>query len=186
MKKLRCGVLAALVLGLHGLAAAEVVTFEFRGTVSYSTYLAAPGTPVVGRFSWDASAPTVVYNPGSYPCSIYQAPYTGAFSARVGEHTIGSDAVDVWVCNDTGSNIPDLLTVNGRAPVLDGTTFADGNLGLAMGSTSDAVFRDTSLPRHLEAVRFQDPTGLLTIGGTNEDMLLQFTIDSIRRIEPAE
>lgn len=182
MRTLLRGLLAALVLGLPLLASAELATFEFRGTIGYSTYLGAPGTPVVGRFTWDAGAQTEVYSAPQYPYSIYQPPYTGGISAKVGAHEIASENMETWVYNDNGSNLPDMITVVGRSPVLDGTTFADGYFALTLASPSAHTLLDTSLPTHLEAQRFSNLVGQLFTGGTNNELVLEFSLESIRRV----
>jgi hypothetical protein len=177
--------LAIAVLLLAGAASAQVVTFEFQGTVTNTTYMASSGSTVTGHFSWDTAAPTSDPIP-SYQYSVYTEPYTFGIWAKVGPHTIRSDQLQVSVYNDLGGNAEDMITVTGSAPVVDGTTFSSGyfSIGLASGWGKTKVFRDTSLQQHLNLMRF-DAEGLNYAqlwDGSPNGLLLDIKLESIRRV----
>ncbi len=189
MKKQLCWLAGTAALVLAGAASAEVVTFEFQGTVTYTTYMASVGAPITGRFSWDTDAPVGPVDP-NYQVATYMHPYTFGISAKVGPHTISSDQLSVTVFNNLGGNAEDMIDITGIAPVVDGTTFSSGYLAirLASGPGSSSVFRDTRLPQHLELARFDSQSvnyTQLLVDGSSNGVVLDVKLESIRRVPSA-
>lgn len=179
---------AAAAVLLSAPAQAEVVTFEFRGKVTYSTYLAPVGTPVTGTFSYDTEA--VPRQPGKpqpqVPGSMhYGLPMGFEFRAQVGGHTIVSQTVSVRVGNDFGGNVEDSIDVDGEVPVIDGTTYALGalHIALASGPGKTKVLTDTSLPLDINVHRFDAwAVGQFTIDRSATGTQLQFDVNAIQRV----
>jgi hypothetical protein len=167
---------------------AEVVTFEFRGKVTFSTYLAPVGTPVTGTFSYDTQA--VPRQPGKPQPQVpgamhYGLPMGFEFKAQVGNHNIVSQTVTVRVVNDFGGNIEDAIDIDGEVPVIDGTTYAAGalHITLASGPGKTKVLTDTSLPLDINVHRFDaEAVGRFMIDRSGSGTQLQFDIGSIQRV----
>lgn len=184
IKTLR-GLLCAAALVLARTAAAEVVTFEFCGHTTISNSMAREGTPVVGHFSWNTAAPVTFPYPGSLS-SNYAPPDTGSISFSVGRHSITTDQTGVTVRNDTGSNVGDMIDINGMWPVIDGTLFHQGyfSIRLASASGNTSVFQDTRLPSELDIAQF-DSVGMnyfqMFSGVTPNDVILDVNLKWIRQ-----
>jgi hypothetical protein len=178
--------LCAAGLMAVGTVSAEVVAFELCGHVKTSTPMAPAGTPVMGRFSWDTSAP--VTSPGGVTwLSSYGPPYTGPFTFTVGPHSVSAENTGVTVFNDTGSNVADMIDFGGNYPiVIDGTVFDQGyfSIRLASSPAKTSVFQDTSLPAHLEVARFDSQSMnyfQMYSGVVQNEVMLDATVDWIRR-----
>jgi hypothetical protein len=173
--------LAALVSTVH----AEVVAFRFTGRVTESLPMAPSGAEVTGTFSYDTSALPYQQsgqpNGPGYGDASYFAPAT--IELKVNGHTVTSGITTVYIANNTGGNVEDLIVVNGELMVLDGTLFREGNTGLVLGSSPGKtnVLRSTELPRHFPNVhRFDGMNyGYVLVGGGPNDTVLLFTIDRI-------
>ena len=157
--KLLAPLLLSAAMLLPAVAAAERVTFHYRGVTVSDTFLAPAGTPVSGKFSWDPAAPVEVYGPPSYQFAVYTEPFTHGFSVRVGRHQAKTDNVQVYLYNDLGDpgSAVDMLSWSGSALKFDGQSFPDGLLGCqlvtAYGDTS--ALADFALPRKIDPARFQ-------------------------------
>ena len=185
---------AVAALACAGLAHAELITFEFTGTTVYSTYLGVPGTPVTGTFSYDPQTePFLVEGGGNHRepgTSAYNLPPPAQLVVRIGSHTIqASDQLGASVYNNNASNIEDFFTIGSVRPVIDGTTLIDGGIGLNFASKPGQTnaLKDTRLPRQLHLQRFDtrpetgNVLGYVQANGSSDGMILQFTIDSVRR-----
>jgi hypothetical protein len=173
---------------LSGAANSEVITFEFKGKVTYSTYLAPLGSEVAGTFAYDTdTAPGKKGNSHDQVSGyeFYQIPAPFVMSAKLGNHTIEAGNLHVSVWNDYGGNVEDMVDISAAPVVVDGTTFAEGvfNIRLASGPGHTNVFFDASLPRSFEVGKFnsQDMNlGVVMSDGSQTGTLLHFSIDSIK------
>jgi hypothetical protein len=172
----------AAVFSMAASAAAATITFQFTGVVTYGAPMAVlPGTPIVGTFSYDTStAPTVTYK----GFAAYEIAAPLAMSASVGGHSISSSGLNVAVWNHYKGNLEDFITIDGTVPVLDGTTFPNGVLGLVLGSAprNNRALNSTKLPSEFNISLFDAPggrTGTFQRDGGPDGTLLQFTLDSI-------
>lgn len=186
-KLARC--VAVVFALLSGAANSEVITFEFKGKVTYSTYLAPLGSEVAGTFAYDTdSVPGKKGNSHDQVSgyAFYQIPAPFVMSAKLGDHTIVAGNVIVNVWNDHGGNVEDMVDISAAPLVIDGTTFAGGifNIRLASGPGHTNVFFDTSLPRSFEVGKFNNSQdmnlGVVMSDGSQTGTLLHFTIDSIK------
>lgn len=173
--------LAALVATVH----AEVLTFRFTGRVTQSLPMAPEGSEVTGTFSYDTAAEPYLQSgepngPGPGDAS-YFAPST--IELKVNGHTVTSGITTVFIVNNSGGNVEDLIAINGELMVLDGTLFPEGNTGLVLGSAPGKtnVLRSTRPPRHFPNVhRFGGENyGYVLVGGGPNDTVLFFRIDRI-------
>jgi hypothetical protein len=141
-----------------------------------------PGTPIVGTFSYDTHTEPVFKYKGF---AAYEIPARSVMSATVGGHTITTGTLNVSVWNNMNGNVQDMVVMDGGTPVLDGTTFPDGNFGivLASGPRSKNVLKNTKLPSEFNVSKFDSapsPTyGTFQRDGGPDGTLLQFTVDSI-------
>lgn len=188
LRRILRGLLYGAALIVAGTASAEVVTFEFCGHTKGALPMAREGTPVIGRFSWDVAASGSMPYPGA-PQTHYQTPDTGAFSFLVGRHQVSADSTGVTVWNDTGSNVGDMIDINGYSPVIDGTLFRSGyfSMRLASAAGNTSVFDDMQLPSELDLASF-DSTGMnyfqLYSGVAVNELLLDVNLAWIRRAGP--
>jgi hypothetical protein len=181
MKNLACAVAAAFSL-VAGAAAAATITFQFSGTVVYGEPMAvAPGTPIVGTYSYDTdTAPWMKYK--GYADYDIPAPHT--MSATVGGHIISVGKLSVAVWNDYKGNVEDMVWIEAYPIVVDDTVLPNGALGFALASAPrhNKVLKDTKLPSELDVTKFDAPGfnyGFLQSDGGQQGTLLQFTVDSI-------
>jgi hypothetical protein len=181
MKKLFAVLFACSSIASH----ADVVTFRFNGTVVQATYLAQPGDPVQGTFTYDtALQPYFKGTPMVWSYSD-QRPLAG-FAARVGQHTIDARGIGVTLVNNAGNqglkDKTDALSISSGYPlVLDGTTFADGTIGLSLASTpgDSKALNGFHLPNSINVADYPNRYGMLLSDGGPNGALMQFTIDSI-------
>jgi hypothetical protein len=183
--------LCAAGLMAAGTVSAEMVAFEFCGHVVTTTPMARAGTPVMGRFSWDTSAP-VIFPEGVTWLSFYSPPYTGPFTFTVGRHSVSAESTGVTVFNDTGSNVADMIDIGGNYPiVIDGTVFDRGyfSIRLATSAANTSVFQDTSLPANLDVADFDSQNMnyfQMFSGVVSNEVLLDATVEWIRRSGEAQ
>ena len=174
---------AALVAGTN--AAADVVTFEFFGRVSSTSPMARQGAPVLGRFSWDTSAPLSPPYEGASQ-SVYTAPYTFGISFQVGAHKVSSDQMNVVVWNDLGGNVGDMIDIGGARAVIDGTLFENGHFDIRLASApgNTTALSSPQLPSELNVDSF-DSVGMnyfqLLTGVVSNEVLLDVKLEWIRR-----
>jgi hypothetical protein len=171
---------------LAATAHAEIITFRFTGTVTYSTYLAPVGTQITGVFTYDTkSSPTI--DPKSQHAGVvgYRAYRSDIpVTAQVNGHTISSQFLTVDVFNNLGGNAEDMVWINGPYVTVDGTYFANGSLGLALASAygHKTALPNANLPTSYDVSQFDAPGltyGYLQMDGSQTGTLLQFTVDSI-------
>lgn len=180
-KKFACALVA--VFSLASGATAATITFQFSGTIVYGAPMAVlPGTPIVGTFSYDTSTEPAFKYKGF---AAYEIAAPSAISATVDGHHITAGNLNIAVWNNMNGNVQDMVTMDGGAPVLDGTTLPDGNFGmvLASGPRSKKVLKSTKLPSEFNVSDF-DAGPTLTYGtfqrnGGQDGALLQFSVDSI-------
>lgn len=181
---MRKTILSALLTLCASAAHCEVLQFEFTGTVTYSTYLAPVGSPVVGTFAYDPHLQPV----------IRELPFLAAYrpaepiTLSVGAHHVVSESVAVDIHdNSLRSNAPDAIAITGIQPVLDGTTYAQGSLGLGLTTTWGDHFAldGPRLPRSFDVSQFTGGAmGQLRSSGVDGGVLLEFRVDAIRVISP--
>jgi len=185
MKNLACAVAAVSSL-VAGAAAAETITFQFSGTVVYGAPMAvAPGTPIVGAYSYDThTVPAIKYK--GYADYQISAPHT--MSATVGGHTISTSNLSVAVWNDFKGNVEDMVWIDAGPVVLDGIVLPSGALGFELASAPrhNKVLKDTKLPSELDVIEFDAAGfnyGFLQSDGGPQGGLLQFSVDSIEVLQ---
>jgi hypothetical protein len=174
---------------LAGAAQAEVLTFEFRGTVTDSVISVPVGSAVVGTFSYDSGVPSdeYVHRPGAY--AFYEIPAPGGLSAQVGDLVISTTRLHVTVYNNQGGNVEDMVEVTSSPPTVNGVTYPEGHFGfnLASGPGSTNVLHDESLPRSFNIADFNAWTyGFLQMDGGPSGQLLNFNVDSIRLVDAGD
>ena len=177
--------LPALVLAgamIPAAAGAEVLKFEFEGTVTLDTYVARVGEKVTGAFSYATDTPLV--STCAFEVCRYRAE-DHRITAQVGAHRITSYALVAEIQNNQGApGFEDVALIgSGTSAVLDGTTYPLGGFGLQLISSKRNLFDDASLPHHYQVHRFDTVRdGYFTPGdGT---ALLYFQVDSIKRVKP--
>lgn len=170
-------------------AVAETLTFQFEGTVVYGSPIAVPpGSKLTGRFSYDTqTAPNITYK----GFANYSIPAPARLTAKVAGHTIVSEGMSVSVWDQYGGNVEDMVNVMGTAPVMDGTTFADGAFGFYVASRPGQkhALHNTHLPRSYDMKKFNaegNTYGILQTDGGQTGTLLQFSIDSITQIKTSQ
>lgn len=175
-KKLAAAAFAAFAIAT---AHAEVRTYEFTGTVVYSTYM--QGHRIRGTFSYDDAAA------GSHPLSwmgfyLFELPFH--MEMKVGPHRLTSDGLHVTVSNDTGTNIEDSLSISGSSLVLDGTTYSSGYFGMSLGTGygPSQALTSTALPGTIRLEDFATRYGYVMRDGSATGMLMQFTVDSLQPV----
>jgi hypothetical protein len=182
-KQARWLVLAAGLLA--GAAQAEVLTFKFRGTVTYSALSAPVGSEIVGRFSYDPRTKhePETFSPGAM--AEYNMAAPARMRAKVGGLVIRGEGLHVTVFNNMGGNTEDMVDINLRTPRVNGTPYPDGILGirLASGPGSKKVFRNVKLPQEYDVDEFDAfNEGFLQSDGGPNGQLMQFVIESIREV----
>ena len=153
IQNLACVIAAAFSL-VAGAAAAETITFQFSGTVVYGDPMAvAPGTPIVGTYSYNTETHPWVKFKG-YADYDMLPPHT--MSATVGGHTISVGKLSVAVFNDFKGNVEDMVWIEAYPVVVDGTELPDGGLSLTLASAlgHNKVLKDTKLPKELDVSKF--------------------------------
>jgi hypothetical protein len=176
-------VLASVLALAANSSSAETIVFQFSGTVVYGAPMAVlPGARIAGTYSYDTKTDAAITNKGF---ADYQIPAPHTMSATVDGHTISTSNLHVTVWNHMRGNVEDMVQVFAGPVVLDGTTFADGALGLALASAprNNKALKNTKLPSTLNVADF-DAGPSLTYGtfqrdGGPDGTLLQFSVDSI-------
>jgi hypothetical protein len=168
-----------MLLMFAGAASAEVRTFQFTGTVTFTsdTAFAAVGTTIHGKFSYDTSTAPVIsmddyasYRPESF------------VSATVAGHTIVTDRLGVDVWNNFG-HANDIIDIFGFPVLVDSDLSVDGSFGFRLMTAPKVTtaINDTSLPVSYNVADFS-PTqsyGWLQRDGSQSGTILQFSVDSI-------
>jgi hypothetical protein len=186
MQIARISALALAFAGLPCAVSAEVLNYEFAGTVTSSTYVAQPGEKVTGTFSFDSGTPpvgTCFNNACSY------ADPRGSMTMQVGAHRMSGAGSHVRVENDQGiAGYEDIVKLGSGSPVvIDGTTYAVGGMMLWLVSSKPQVLDGTGVPRDYQVHRFDIVReGGFSTGGPNlEDTLVYFRLDSLKLVQPA-
>lgn len=188
---------AAAILGWAAMAAAapasaEIVGFEFTGTITYSTYMAPVGSRITGHFFYELeTSPSADARPPEKQVSGYRhyhLPPPYRMTAQVNGHTVVGGTLFVDIFNDAGGNTGDMIDVSGGYPVvIDGTTFANGTVGfrLASGSATTDPLSGTDLPRSFRVSEFAGENhGWVQMDGGLYGTLVQFRVDAIHRAAP--
>lgn len=177
-------VIAACAM-FSGVAGAEVLHYEFAGTVTSSTYVAQPGEAVRGTFSFDSSTPPV----GSClwdACGYYDP--AGQMTMSVGPHRMSAAGTRISVQNDQGlAGYEDILQVNSGWPAtIDGTSYSVGSMMLWMVASKPEVLDGTAAPRAYQVHRFDmvREGGFSTGGANQQDTSVYFRIDAIKLVQP--
>ena len=177
---------AAACAWVAGAAGAEVLHYEFAGTVTSSTYVAQPGEQVTGSFSFDSSTPPVgscLWN----ACGYYDP--NGSMTMTVGRHRMSAAGTRISVQNDQGlAGYEDVLQVNSGSPaIIDGTSYSVGSMMLWMVASKPEVLDGTGAPRAYHVHRFDVVReGGFSTGGPNlQDTSVYFQIDAIKLMPPA-
>jgi hypothetical protein len=167
---------AGLVL-FSGAAGATERTFEFTGTVDYSTDARMPvGAKVTGRFSYDDATPAdyshsfaASYSPDSF------------LSASVSGHTVTSDRLNVYVQDFVGDEGTDVVDVTGHGGMMiDSQLYTDGYFGFRLHGDSNAN-TSVALPSSLDLTRYNRERYGNVFDG-NGNMLANYSIDSIKSV----
>lgn len=176
---------SATLLMFAGAASAEVLTFQFMGTVTYTRDAAfAPvGSRIQGTFSYDEETAAVDTSVG------YAAYRPESFmSGTVNGHSIVSDRLALDVFDNGGGNVEDMVVVSGWPIMVDEELYVDGSFGLSLasgpGSTEALPNADLPTIYHLEAFNSDANGQQLTYGWLQENgaqggQILYFEIDSI-------
>jgi hypothetical protein len=187
--KIVARLIAVAVFVLCGAAKGEVVTFRFTGSVTSGSYMAAPGSPITGTFSYETSHNERRKDlPPGYNRTYADYGFTTPFnmSASTNGHAIATDGMNVAVFNNNGG--ADMVTVSAYPAIVDGTTYAAGSFGLVLvtASGNTGVLHNTHLPRSYDVSQFDRGLsyGHLQTDGSQTGQLLQFTIDAIDVVTP--
>lgn len=182
------GTIAFLLSLVSGAAQAEVVKYQFTGTVTDGAPMAVlTGTQIVGTFAYDTDLPPELDSPVQ---ATYRIPPPLSISANVGGHSISSGSLIIDVFSHMQSSVEDMMWITGIEVAIDGTYFPSGTLGLVLASApgNDKALKGTRLPHSLKLKRFDaDPVyvyGVLQMNGGPNGGLLQFSIDSLVRMPP--
>lgn len=181
------GALVAACAVFSCTASADILNYEFEGTVTSTTYVAQPGEKVTGTFSFDSSTPPVstCFN---NVCGYYDP--KGSMTMRVGPHEMSAAGSHVNVQNDQGVvGHEDIVRVSSGSPaVIDGTAYAAGFMSLWMVSSKSQVLDGTGVPRQYHVHRFDivREGGFTTGGPTLQDTLVYFQIDAVKLVQPAK
>jgi hypothetical protein len=176
---------AASLLVFAGAATAEVLSFQFTGTVTYSRDAAfAPvGSPVRGTFSYEEGTAPEYHFPGQ---AYYMSPES--MSATVNGHEVTSDRLGVDVFDNTGASPEDMAIVTGYPVMVEDQLLVDGTMGLylmsAQGSTEALPNTDLPTIYHLEDFDINANSVITNYGYLQEDggqtgTIVYFSVDSI-------
>jgi hypothetical protein len=181
----RCAVVAACAW-IACAASAEVLHYEFAGTVTSSTYVARAGERLTGTFSFDSGASPVgscLWN----ACGYYDP--NGSMTMTVGPHRMTAEGTRISVQNDQGLvDYEDIVQVSSGSPaVIDGTSYPVGSMMLWMVASKPEVLDGTDVPRAYQVHRFDvvREGGFSTGGPALQDTFVYFQIDAIRLVRPA-
>jgi hypothetical protein len=164
-----------------GIANAEMLTFHFKGTVTYGGSLASVGDEVTGHFCYDTDTSILNFRLNDY--ADYSVAPECKIVVRVGAHKAVSKQLDVSIWNNFGGNVEDMIDVWGSTATLDGAEYPDGTVGfrLATGPGNTKVFRSLNLRERFKIEDFDSMNyGVVQMDGSQTGTLLQFTITSMR------
>jgi len=167
-----------------GIANAEMLTFHFKGTVTYGGTLASVGDEVTGHFCYDTDSGVPSIRLNDY--ASYDVAPQCKIVVRVGTHKATANRLNVSIWNNFGGNVEDMIDVYGQTPILDGTEYPAGAVGfrLATGPGSTKVFRSVNLRERFKIADFDAMNyGEVLMDGSSNGTLLQFTITSIRVVD---
>jgi hypothetical protein len=173
----------ALLLA-SGIANAEMLTFHFKGTVTYGGALASVGDEVTGHFCYDTDSSIPGFWLNDY--ASYDVAPECKIVVRVGAHKATSKQLIVSIWNNFGGNVEDMIDIYGHAAILDGTEYPDGTVGfrLATGPGNTKVFRSVNLRERFKIEDFDSMNyGEVLMDGSSNGALLQFTITSMKTID---
>ena len=181
----KAGWLVAGALSLaSGIANAEMLTFHFKGTVTYGGTIASVGDEVSGHFCYDTDGGEPAIRLTDY--AVYLVAPECRIVVRVGSHKAVSKDLNVSIWNNFGGNVEDMIDVYGATATLDGTEYPDGTVGfrLATGPGNTKVFRSVNLREGFKIEDFDSMNyGEVLMDGSQTGTLLQFTISSIRVVD---
>jgi len=175
---------AGALLLASGVSNAEMLTFHFKGTVTYGGALASIGDEVTGQFCYDTDTTIADIKLESY--ASYQVAKECKIVVRVGLHKATSRNLIVSIWNNFGGNVEDMIDVYGSTAMLDGIEYPDGTVGfrLATGPGNTRVFRSVNLREHFKIDDFDSMNyGEVRMDGSSNGALLQFTITSMRVVD---
>jgi len=179
ISKKAIGLAAGALMLASGIGNAEVLTFHFKGTVTYGGTLASVGDEVTGHFCYDTDDPGFRLN----DYANYEAPPECKMVVRVGTHKATSNHLNISINNNFGGNVEDVIDIYGRTATVDGTEYPDGTVGfrLATGPGNTKVFRSVNLRERFRIEDFDSMyDGVVQMDDSQTGALLQFTITSIR------
>lgn len=173
---------SAMFLLASGVASAAIVNFQFTGTVTYGSTLAAIGSQIGGAFSYDTST-LPSSSTGSYASYGFSAPF--GFSASVAGHTVVTNNLSVTIWNNFGGNVEDMVNISGGPVLVDGSSYPNGSFGFQLASKpgNTGVLTSTALPSFFDVAAFDAGStlnyGWLQSDGAPGGQLLQFSVDSV-------
>jgi hypothetical protein len=174
MRNTMLSLLAAGLVLVSGAAAAAERTFEFTGTVNYSTDARMPvGAKVTGRFSYDDATPADY----AYSSAAHYSP-ASYLSGTVQGHTLVSDRLGVYVQDYVNDEGTDVVDVDGHGGLMiDSSFYPDGWFGFRLHGDSNAN-TSVALPSSFDLSRYnRERYGYVFDGNGNQ--LAQYSIDSI-------
>jgi len=173
----------ALLLA-SGVASAEMLTFRFKGTVTYGGTLASVGDEVTGHFCYDTDTSIPGIRLDGY--ASYEVAPECKIVVRVGAHKATSEQLNVSIWNNFGGNVEDMIDVYGRTAILDGTEYPNGAVAfrLATGPGNTKVFRSVNLRERFKIEDFDSMNYVeVLMDGSSNGTLLQFTITSMKVVD---
>jgi hypothetical protein len=175
---------AGALLLASGVSNAEMLTFNFKGTVTYGGALASVGDEVTGHFCYDTDTSIKSLLLENY--ASYQVARECKIVVRVGAHKATSKQLNVSIWNNFGGNVEDMIDVYGSTSTLDGIDYPDGTVGfrLATGPGNTRVFRSVNLREQFKIDDFDSMNyGEVRMDGSSNGTLLQFTITSMKVVD---
>lgn len=172
----------ALLMG-SGIANAEVLTFHFKGTVTYGGPFATVGDEVTGHFCYDTDT-DVRFRQDGY--ANYAAPPECKIVVRVGTLKATSKQLSISIWNNFGGNVEDMLDMAGNTATIDGVDYPNGtvDITLATGPGNTKVFRSTNLRERFKIADFDAMSGgVVQTDGSPTGARLYFTITSMSVVD---
>ncbi|MCC2632971.1 MAG: hypothetical protein K0S48_857 [Ramlibacter sp.] len=185
MKMFQCALVLAIGIA-GGAASADVVTYQFTGTLTYAAYMAPVGSQIIGTFSYDTHAQP--YSRTLPYAAHYQLPETLGLDARVGAHRISGHQVQVMIANDRSPRWKvDAFVYGSAAPVVDGTTYPNGSFSIVLVTNLEPRLGldGPRLPHRLDLADFDTQYrsyGTLRSDGSQTGSILDFTIDTLEEV----
>jgi hypothetical protein len=167
-----------------GIANAEMLTFRFKGTVTYGGALASIGDEVTGHFCYDTDSSIPGIRLSDY--ASYDVAPECKVVVRVGAHKATSKQLNVSIWNNFGGNVEDIIDVVGQTAIVDGTEYPEGIVGfrLATGPGNTKVFRSVNLRERFKIEDFDSMNyGEVLMDGSSNGALLGFTITSMKVVD---